>query len=54
VLTSAAEETPIEDAHAAGMAVPSGAVDRAVQRMSPEELHALDQLLRREMQRAGA
>jgi hypothetical protein len=54
VLTSAADETPMDEAHAAGMTVPAGAVDRAVQRMSPEELHALGQLLQRELRRAGA
>jgi len=54
VLTSTADETPIDEAHAAGMAVTAGAIDRAVQGMSPEELHALDQLLQRELRRAGA
>jgi hypothetical protein len=49
VLTSAAAEMPIEDAHAAGMGVPSAAIDRAVQRMSPEELSELGRLLRTEM-----
>ena len=49
VLTSAAADMPIEDAHAAGMGVPSGAIDRAVQRMSPEELNELGRLLRTEM-----
>jgi len=53
VLTSAAAETPIEDAHAAGMGVPAGAIDRAVQRMSPEELDALGRLLQTEMRRSG-
>ena len=53
VLTSAAAETPIEDAHAAGMAVGAGAVDRAVQRLSPDELHELKRLLQGEMRRPG-
>lgn len=53
MLTSAAAETPIEDAHAAGMAVPAGAIDRAVQRMTPEELSELGQLLQNEMRRSG-
>ena len=53
MLTSAAAETPIEDAHAAGMAVPAGAIDRAVQRMTPEELSELGQLLQSEMRRSG-
>jgi hypothetical protein len=53
MLTSAAAETPIEDAHAAGMAVPAGAIDLAVQRMSPDELNALGKLLQSELRRSG-
>lgn len=53
MLTSAAAETPIEDAHAAGMAVGAGAVDRAVQRMNPDELHELKRLLQSELRRSG-
>jgi hypothetical protein len=53
VLTSAAAEVPIEEAHAAGMAVPAGAVDRAVQHLTPAELDALRQLLQSELHRAG-
>jgi hypothetical protein len=53
MLTSAAAETPIEDAHAAGMAVPAGAIDRAVQHMSADELSALGELLQRELRRSG-
>jgi hypothetical protein len=53
VLTAAAADTPIEDAHAAGMAVPAGAIDRAVQRMSADELNALGDLLQRELRRSG-
>jgi len=53
VLTSAAAEMPIEDAHDAGMAVAAGAVDRAVQRMTPEEVNELGQLLRSEIHHSG-
>ena len=53
LLTSAAAETPIEDAHAAGMAVPASAIDGAVQRMTPDELHALEELLQRELRGSG-
>jgi hypothetical protein len=49
VLTSAAADMPLDDAHAAGMGVPSGALDRAVQRMTPDELNELGRLLRTEM-----
>lgn len=51
VLTSAAADVPIEDAHAAGMAVGNGAVDRAVQRMTPGELSELRRLLQSELRR---
>jgi hypothetical protein len=53
MLTSAAAETPIEEAHAAGMAVPAGAIDRAVQQMTPDELNALGALLQSELHRSG-
>lgn len=53
LLTSAAADTPIEDAHAAGMSVGTGAVDRAVQRLSPDELHELERLLQTELRRSG-
>jgi hypothetical protein len=53
LLTSAAADTPIEDAHAAGMSVGAGAVDRAVQRLSPDELHELERLLQTELRRSG-
>jgi hypothetical protein len=49
VLTSAAADVPVEDAHAAGMAVPSGAVDRAMQRLTPAELTELGRLLQSEL-----
>ena len=53
VLTSAAAEVPIEEAHDAGMGVPSGALDRAVQRMTPDELNELGRLLQTELHRSG-
>lgn len=53
VLTSAAAEMPIEDAHEAGMGVTSGAIDRAVQRMSPEELNELGHLLQSQLHGSG-
>jgi hypothetical protein len=53
VLTSAASEMPIDEAHAAGMAVPAGAVDCAVQRLSPAELDELRHLLQSELHRSG-
>lgn len=53
VLTSAAAEMPIEDAHAAGMGIPAGAIDRAVQQMTPDELTELGRLLQTELRRSG-
>jgi hypothetical protein len=53
MLSAAAADTPIEDAHAAGLAVSAGAVDRAVQRMNPEEIDQLRQLLQSELRRSG-
>jgi len=53
MLTSVAADTPMEEAHAAGMGMPAGAIDRAVQRMTPDELHALEQLLQTELHKAG-
>jgi hypothetical protein len=53
VLTSAAAEMPIEDAHDAGMGVTSGAIDRAVQRLSPEELNELGHLLQTQLRGSG-
>ena len=49
VLTSAAADMPLDEAHAAGMGVPTGAVDRAVQRMTPDELTELGRLLQTQM-----
>jgi hypothetical protein len=49
VLTSAAADMPLDEAHAAGMGVPAGAVDRAVQRLSPAELDELGRLLKSEL-----
>ena len=54
ILTSAASEMPIDDAHAAGMAVPPSAIDAAVQRLSPEELDELGRLLKSELKLSGA
>ena len=51
VLSSAASDMPIEDAHAAGMVVQAGAIDRAVQGMTPDELNELGRLLLSEMGR---
>ncbi len=53
VLTSAAAEVPLEDAHDAGMGVSSGAIDRAVQRLSPEELNELGRLLQSQLRGSG-
>jgi hypothetical protein len=53
VLTSAAAEVPIEEAHDAGMGVTWGAIDRAVQRMSPEELNELGHLLQSQLHGSG-
>ena len=53
ILTSAAADVPFEDAHAAGLGVGAGAVDSAVQRMTPEELTELSRLLQTELRRAG-
>jgi hypothetical protein len=53
VLTSAAAEMPIEDAHEAGMGVTAGAIDRAVQRMSPAELNELGHLLQSQLHGSG-
>jgi len=53
VLTSAASDMPLDDAHAAGMAVQAGAIDGAVQRMSPDELNELGRLLQSELRGSG-
>ena len=53
VLTSVASEMQIEDAAAAGMTVHPAAVDRAVQKMAPDELSELGRLLQSELKRSG-
>jgi len=53
VLTAAAADLELDDAHAAGMSVQPAAIDRAVQRMSAEELNELGRLLQSELKRAG-
>jgi hypothetical protein len=52
-LTSAAADARFDDAHEAGFAVSSSAVDHAVQRMTPEELTELSRLLQSELGAAG-
>jgi hypothetical protein len=53
VLTSAASEIPIEDAHEAGMSVRPAAIDAAVQRLNPDELRELGRLLQAELKHSG-
>jgi hypothetical protein len=53
VLTAAAEDVHLEDARAAGMAVQPAAVDRAVQRLTTEELTELGRLLQSELKRSS-
>jgi len=53
VLTDAAADMGIEDAHAAGMAVHPAAIDRAVQRLNKDELTELGRLLQNEMKRTS-
>ena len=53
VLTSVASEMQIEDATAAGMTVHPAAIDRAVQKMAPDELSELGRLLQSELKRSG-
>ena len=53
VLTSVASEMQIEDATAAGMTVYPAAVDRAVQKLTPDELSELGRLLQSELKRSG-
>ena len=47
------DKLSLEVAHAAGMDIGAGAVDRAVQRMSPDELTELRRLLQSELRRSG-
>src|SRR4029079_8930331 len=53
VLTSVASEMQIEDATAAGMTAYPAAVDRAVQKLTPDELSELGRLLQSELKRSG-
>lgn len=52
MLTAVAEDVTIEDAHAVGMSVHPGAIDRAVQGMKPAELNELGRLLQNELKRS--
>jgi len=54
VLTAAAADMQIEDAREAGMTVRPGAIDRAVQKMAPDELNELGRLLQSELKHSGA
>ncbi len=53
VLTAAAADLELEDAHAAGLSVQSAAIDRAVQRLSADELNELGRLLQSELKRSS-
>jgi hypothetical protein len=53
VLTSVASEMQIEDATAAVMSVHPAAIDRAVQKMAPDELDELARLLQSELKGSG-
>jgi len=53
VLSAAAADMQIEDAHAAGMGVHPGAVDRAVVDLSPAERNELGRLLQSELKRSS-
>jgi hypothetical protein len=53
VLTAVASDMRIEDATAAGMSVHPAAIDRAVQRLAPDELQELGRLLQSELKRPG-
>ena len=53
VLTAAAADLELEDAHAAGLSVQPSAVDRAVQRLNADELNELGRLLQSELKRPG-
>jgi len=53
VLTAAAADLQLEDAHAAGLGVQPATVDRAVQRLNSDELNELGRLLQTELKRAG-
>jgi hypothetical protein len=53
VLTAAAADLELDDAHAAGMSVQSSAIDGAVQRLSTDELNELGRLLQTELKRSS-
>lgn len=53
VLTAAAADMGIDEAHAAGLGVRPTTVDRAVQRLSKDELAELGRLLQSELKRSG-
>jgi hypothetical protein len=53
VLTSAAGEMPMDEAHEAGVGVSGSAIDGAVQRLSPEELAELGRLLQSQLRGSG-
>ena len=53
VLTAAAADLELEEAHAAGLSVQPSAIDRAVQRLSADELNELGRLLQSELKRSG-
>jgi hypothetical protein len=53
VLTAAAADLELDEAHAAGMSVPPSAIDRAVQRLSADELNELGRLLQSELKRSS-
>ena len=53
VLTTAASDVEFEDAHAAGMHVPSGTIDHAVQDLTAAERTELGRLLQTELKRSS-
>jgi len=53
VLTAAASDVGIDDAHAAGLRAHPGAIDGAVQRLNQAELKELGRLLQSEMKRSS-
>jgi hypothetical protein len=53
VLTAAASDMGLDEAHAAGMRAHPGAIDRAVQRLNQDELTELGRLLKSEMKRSS-
>ena len=53
VLTSAASDVEFEDAHAAGMHVPAGTIDHAVQDLTAAERTELGRLLQTELKRSS-